>query len=214
MSGRGLGHTGGTLDKLESIPGTSVEIPMDRFIDIVRENGVAVIGQTRNLVPADKMMYALRDVTATVRSIPLIASSIMSKKLASGADAIVLDVKTGSGAFMRSKDEAFELARLMVKIGSLMGRKVAALITDMNPPLGMAVGNALEVKEAIELRSGKINPSDPLYEVCMLLGVQLLKMAGLADSDSDARSSLRFCGAKAKRPRSMALGMTRKGCAP
>ena len=191
MSGRGLGHTGGTLDKLESIPGTSVEIPMDRFIDIVRENGVAVIGQTQNLVPADKMMYALRDVTATVRSIPLIASSIMSKKLASGADAIVLDVKTGSGAFMRSNEEAFELARLMVKIGSLMGRKVAALITDMNQPLGMAVGNALEVKEAIELLSGKINPSDPLYEVCMLLGVQLLKMAGLADSDSDARSSLR-----------------------
>ena len=191
MSGRGLGHTGGTLDKLESIPGTVIEQPMDRFIEIVKENGVAVIGQSKNLVPADKMMYALRDVTATVRSTPLIASSIMSKKLASGADAIVRDVKTGSGAVMSTKEEAFELAGLMVKIGTLMGRKVTALITDMNQPLGMAVGNALEVKEAIELLSGKIPETDPLYEVCMLLGVHMLMLGGLADSETDARSSLR-----------------------
>ena len=132
MSGRGLGHTGGTLDKLESIPGTKVEIPMERFREIVRENGVSVIGQSANLVPADKKMYALRDVTATVRSIPLIASSIMSKKLASGADAIMLDVKTGSGAFMRTVDEAKELAELMVSIGRRSGRKVRAAITDRN----------------------------------------------------------------------------------
>lgn len=191
MSGRGLGHTGGTLDKLESIPGCSVEIEMDKFIDIVRENGVAVIGQSKNLVPADKMMYALRDVTATVRSIPLIASSIMSKKLASGADAIVLDVKTGTGAFMREKEEAFELAKLMVRIGRLMGRKVTALITDMNQPLGMAVGNALEVREAVELLSGKIPETDPLYEVCMLLGVHMLMLGGLAENEKDARSSLK-----------------------
>lgn len=191
MSGRGLGHTGGTLDKMEAVPGTSVEQPLDVFKQIVRENGVAVIGQSANLVPADKLMYALRDVTATVRSIPLIASSIMSKKLASGADAIVLDVKTGSGAFMRKKEEAFELARMMVRIGTLTNRKVRALITDMNQPLGMAVGNALEVKEAVELLSGKIAPSDPLYEVCMLLGVHMLMMADLAESETDARSSLK-----------------------
>lgn len=191
MSGRGLGHTGGTLDKLESIPGTKVEIDEDRFIEIVKENGVAVIGQSQNLVPADKKMYALRDVTATVRSIPLIASSIMSKKLASGADAIVLDVKTGSGAFMRKKEDAVELAKAMVRIGTLMGRKVRALITDMNQPLGMAVGNALEVREAVELLSGKIPSTDPLYEVVMLLGVQMLIMAGLAENETDARSSLK-----------------------
>ena len=191
MSGRGLGHTGGTLDKLESIPGTCVEQPLETFKEIVRDNGVAVIGQSANLVPADKKMYALRDVTATVRSIPLIASSIMSKKLASGSDAIVLDVKTGSGAFMREKGEAFELARMMVKIGTLTGRKVRALITDMNQPLGMAVGNALEVKEAIELLSGKLPPSDPLYEVCMLLGVHMLMMGNLAENETDARSSLK-----------------------
>jgi pyrimidine-nucleoside phosphorylase len=191
MSGRGLGHTGGTLDKLESIPGTSIEQSMDRFKEIVKENGVAVIGQTGNLVPADKKLYALRDVTATVRSIPLIASSIMSKKLASGADAIVLDVKTGTGAFMRTKEEAFTLAKLMVSIGTLVGRKVRALVTDMNQPLGMAVGNALEVREAVELLSGKIAETDPLYEVCMLLGENMMMLAGLAENEAEAQKKLK-----------------------
>ncbi|MGN1389618.1 MAG: thymidine phosphorylase [Bulleidia sp.] len=191
MSGRGLGHTGGTLDKLESVPGTCIEQPMDRFKEIVRENGVCVIGQSGNLVPADKKMYALRDVTATVRSIPLIASSIMSKKLAAGADAIVLDVKTGSGAFMRTKEEAFELARLMTNIGKLAGREVRAVVTDMNQPLGMAVGNALEVREAVELLSGMIPETDPLYEVCMLLGSQMLQMGKLAADDAEAKAMLK-----------------------
>lgn len=190
MSGRGLGHTGGTLDKLESIPGCCIEQSMESFRRIVRENGVAVIGQTGNLVPADKKMYALRDVTATVRSIPLIASSIMSKKLASGSDAIVLDVKAGTGAFMQTPEPARELAQLMVNIGALVGRRVAAVITDMNQPLGMAVGNALEVREAVELLSGKLPPSDPLYEVCMLLGEQMLCMGGLAADEADARRQL------------------------
>ena len=190
MSGRGLGHTGGTLDKLESIPGCRVELPIERFRDIVNEIGVSVIGQTGNLVPADKKLYALRDVTATVRSIPLIASSIMSKKLASGADAIVLDVKTGSGAFMRTKEEAFTLARLMVDIGSLLGRRVSAFVTDMNQPLGMAVGNALEVQEAVELLSGNVPETDPLFEVCMLLGEQMLLMSDLAHNNADARKKL------------------------
>ena len=191
MSGRGLGHTGGTLDKLESVPGTKVEIPLDRFIEIVKENGVAVIGQSDNLVPADKKMYALRDVTATVRSIPLIASSIMSKKLASGADAIVLDVKTGSGAFMRKKEEAFELARQMVSIGKMTGRKVTALVTDMNQPLGMAVGNALEVREAVELLSGRIPEDDPLYRICILLGVEMLMAADIASDRGEAEKKLK-----------------------
>ncbi len=191
MSGRGLGHTGGTLDKLESIPGCSVEQPMESFIRIVKENGVAVVGQTGNFVPADKKLYALRDVTATVRSIPLIASSIMSKKLASGADAIVLDVKTGTGAFMRTKEEAFELAKTMVNIGTLMGRKVRALVTDMNQPLGMAVGNALEVREAVQLLSGEIPETDPLYRVCMLLGVQMMLLSNLAENEEQAEAMLK-----------------------
>ena len=191
MSGRGLGHTGGTLDKMESIPGTQVELPMERFKEILRKNGVAVIGQSKNLVPADKKMYALRDVTATVRSIPLIASSIMSKKLASGSNVIVLDVKTGTGAFMRTKEEAEKLATLMVRIGTYAGRKVRAAITDMNQPLGMAVGNALEVKEAVELLSGRIPESDPLYEVCMILGSNMLELAGLAENEQAARRMLK-----------------------
>ncbi len=190
MSGRGLGHTGGTLDKLESIPGTSIEQSMDDFKRIVRENGVAVIGQTGNLVPADKKMYALRDVTATVGSVPLIASSIMSKKLASGSDAIVLDVKTGTGAFMHTKEDAFELAKTMVSIGTHVGRKVRALVTDMNQPLGMKIGNALEVQEAVEVLSGELNESDPLFEVCMLLGENLLILADIASNEEEARKML------------------------
>lgn len=190
MSGRGLGHTGGTLDKLESIPGTQTEIPLDRFRRIVDNIGVAVIGQSGDLDPADKKMYALRDVTATVRSIPLIAASIMSKKLAAGADAIVLDVKVGNGAFMRTRAEGETLAKLMVEIGDRVGRRVIAVITDMNQPLGMAVGNALEVKEAVELLSGKIPVGDPLYEICMLLGTKMLRLSDLADSDETARNML------------------------
>ena len=191
MSGRGLGHTGGTLDKLESIPGTCIEQPMEVFKDIVRKNGAAVIGQSANLVPADKMMYALRDVTGTVRSIPLIASSIMSKKLASGADVIVLDIKTGTGAFMRTEKEAFELAHTMVDIGTHLDRKVCAIVTDMDQPLGMAVGNALEVREAVQLLSGMIPETDPLYEVCMVLAVRMLVLGGLAADREEAEKMLK-----------------------
>ncbi len=190
MSGRGLGHTGGTLDKLESIPGTSIEQSLEDFKEIVRENGLAVIGQTGNLVPADKKMYALRDVTATVGSVPLIASSIMSKKLASGSDAIVLDVKTGTGAFMHTKEDAFELAKTMVSIGTHVGRKVRALVTDMNQPLGMKIGNALEVQEAVEVLSGQVDESDPLFEVCMLLGENMLVLGNLAEDEKTARKML------------------------
>ncbi len=190
MSGRGLGHTGGTLDKLESIPGTSIEQSLEDFKKIVRENGLSVIGQTGNLVPADKKMYALRDVTATVGSVPLIASSIMSKKLASGSDAIVLDVKTGTGAFMHTKEDAFELAKTMVSIGTHVGRKVRALVTDMNQPLGMKIGNALEVQEAVEVLSGQVDESDPLFEVCMLLGENMLVLGNLAEDEPTARKML------------------------
>lgn len=191
MSGRGLGHTGGTLDKLESIPGVNIEIPIRRFFEIVHKTGLCVMGQTENLVPADKRMYALRDVTGTVSSIPLIASSVMSKKIAAGADAIVLDVKVGTGAFMQTIEEARTLARAMVDIGTHMGRRTVAIITDMNQPLGMAVGNGLEVREAIELLSGKIPESDPLYEVSMLLATHMLLLAGLAADEAQAREKLR-----------------------
>ena len=190
MSGRGLAHSGGTLDKLESVPGVSVEQPMERFKEIVRSIGIAVIGQSKNLVPADKKMYALRDVTGTVRSIPLIASSIMSKKLASGADAIVLDVKTGNGAFMNTLEDSRALARQMVRIGSSLGRKTVAIITDMNRPLGMAIGNGLEMKEAIEVLTGKVPLDDPLVRVCMVLGSEMLLLAGLADSRGKAEEML------------------------
>ena len=190
MSGRGLGHTGGTLDKLESVPGVNVEIPMERFFEIVKEIGLCVMGQTEGLVPADKRMYALRDVTGTVSSIPLIASSVMSKKLAAGADAIVLDVKMGTGAFMQTLPEAQALARTMVEIGAHMGRRTVALVTDMNQPLGMAVGNGLEVREAIELLAGKIPSGDPLYEVSMLLASHMLLLSGLAKNEAEARAKL------------------------
>ncbi|MBE5785244.1 MAG: thymidine phosphorylase [Clostridiales bacterium] len=191
MSGRGLGHTGGTLDKLESVPGVSIELTMERFLSAVREIGLCVMGQTDDLVPADKLMYALRDVTGTVSSIPLIASSVMSKKIASGADAIVLDVKMGSGAFMQTLQDARSLAETMVEIGSRMGRRTVAVITDMNQPLGMAVGNGLEVKEAIELLSGKIPESDPLYAVSMLLASHMLMLAGLSSDEAEAKAKLK-----------------------
>ncbi len=176
MSGRGLGHTGGTLDKLESIPGLSTSIDKERFIQIVNEIGIAIIGQTGNMVPADKKLYALRDVTATVDSVPLIASSIMSKKLAAGSDAIVLDVKTGSGAFMKTLDDSIALAEEMVSIGVGAGRKCCALITDMDVPLGRAVGNSIEVAEAVQTLKGE-GPAD-LTEVCVELAANMLLMAG------------------------------------
>ena len=173
MSGRGLGHTGGTLDKLESIPGLTTGIDRERFFHIVREHGAAIIGQTGNLVPADKLIYALRDVTATVDSIPLIASSIMSKKLAAGSDRILLDVKTGSGAFMKDLDAAIDLARAMVSIGEEAGRETVALITNMNRPLGHAIGNALEVIEVVETLRGH-GPEDLAHECCALAAEMLV----------------------------------------
>ncbi|GAE30973.1 pyrimidine-nucleoside phosphorylase [Halalkalibacter hemicellulosilyticus] len=188
MSGRGLGHTGGTIDKLESIPHFSVEMEPSEFIALVNRNKLAVVGQTGNLAPADKKLYALRDVTASVNSIPLIASSIMSKKIASGADAIVLDVKTGSGAFMKDYDQARELAEAMVEIGEQLGRRTTAIISDMSQPLGYTVGNSLEVKEAIDLLKGE-GPND-LYELCMRLGSQMVYAANKAKSLEEAREML------------------------
>lgn len=184
MSGRGLGHTGGTLDKLESIPGFSTDIAMDRFTKIVADCGMAIIGQTRELVPADKMLYALRDVTGTIDNISLIAASIMSKKLALGSDTIVLDVKTGNGAFMKDTEDADQLAAAMVKIGRQAAKHVIALVTDMNQPLGNAVGNALEVKEAIEILGG--GHDGDLKDVSMRLAAQLLVASGLADNEDSA----------------------------
>ena len=191
MSGRGLAFSGGTLDKLESIPGVNIGQPIGRFKEIVRKIGVCVIGQTGNLVPADKKMYALRDVTGTVQSVPLIAASIMSKKLAAGSDAIVLDVKVGSGAFMKTVEDATRLAELMVKMGKLLKREVVAVVTDMNQPLGLSVGNALEFREAVQLLSGKVPEGDALYEVCMLLGTQMLLLSKLARTDEEARALLK-----------------------
>lgn len=190
MSGRGLGHTGGTLDKLEAVPGVCVEQSIEKFKDIVREIGLCVIGQSGNLVPADKKMYALRDVTGTVESLPLMASSIMSKKIAAGTDAIVLDVKYGTGAFMPNVAAAEGLARVMVDIGKHMGRRVMAVISDMNQPLGMAVGNALEVREAVDVLRGRVGREDPLYRVCMTLGACMLQLCELAKDEAEAEAKL------------------------
>ena len=186
MSGRGLGHTGGTVDKLESIPGLQTEIDPERFREIVRSTGIAIIGQSGDIAPADKKLYALRDVTATVDSIPLIASSIMSKKLASGSDAILLDVKTGSGAFLKTLEDSIELAKAMTSIGTHSGRRVMALITDMDAPLGRAIGNALEVEEVVETLMGR-GPED-LTLVCKELAAYMLLLAGSADNIEECKA--------------------------
>lgn len=191
MSGRGLGHTGGTLDKLESIPGVCVEQPIKEFFASVKRNGAAVIGQTGNFVPADKKIYALRDVTGTVGSIPLIASSIMSKKLASGSDAIVLDIKVGSGAFMKTAEQATELGKLMVGIGHHCGRKCIAVLTDMNQPLGSAVGNAWEVREAVEALSGLVPMDAPLMQVSLTLGAAMLRLSGICENMEEGKEKLK-----------------------
>ena len=188
MSGRGLGHTGGTLDKLESFPGYNISIGEERFIDNVNRIGIAIMGQTANIVPADKKLYALRDVTGTVPSIPLIVSSIMSKKLAAGADVIVLDVKCGSGAFMKTEEDAMKLANGLTRIGRLAGKKCAAVITDMDQPLGCAVGNALEVKEAISVLRGETKGD--LLELCLTLGSCLLTGAGITADAGQAKIML------------------------
>ncbi|MFW5878452.1 MAG: thymidine phosphorylase, partial [Myxococcota bacterium] len=189
ISGRGLGHTGGTLDKLEAIPGFRVDLPPARFVELVDSLGVCLIGQTETLVPADRKLYALRDVTATVESIPLIASSILSKKLAEGIDGLVLDVKVGRGAFMKEMDDARKLARTLVSLGGEMGAKVVALLTDMDQPLGLTVGNALETREAIEVLSGG-GPED-LVDITLTLAAEMLVLGEAAATVEEGRKRAR-----------------------
>ena len=189
MTGRELGHTGGTVDKLESIPGIKLELSREKFIEVVNKINVSLIAQTASLAPADKYMYALRNVTATVDSIPLIASSIMSKKLAAGSDGIVLDVKTGRGAFMQKYDDALELAKTMVDIGEGAGKRVVAIVTSMEQPLGYAIGNAVELKEAIDTLKGK-GPKD-LVDIVMELGSYMLLMSGVASTMDEAADRLK-----------------------
>ena len=196
MSGRGLGFTGGTADKLESIPGVHVVLPEDQFLEQVRRIGLSLITQSGEIAPADKLLYALRDATATVESIPLIASSIMSKKIASGADAIVLDVKYGDGAFMKTKERARELARIMVGIGNLAGRPTRAVVTSMEAPLGTAIGNCLEVDEAVEALSGK--GGRRLMEVVEAIGAQMLIVGGKAQDEGQGRAMIRDLVASGK----------------
>ncbi len=186
MSGRGLGHTGGTLDKLESIPGFNIEKEVNEFYEQVNNIGIAIIGQSKNITPADKLLYALRDVTGTVDSIPLIASSIMSKKLASGADHIVLDVKVGSGAFMKKAQTALELAKLMVEIGKKAGKDVVATLSDMEQPLGCAVGNSLEVIEAIETLKG--NGPEDFRNLCIEFVVEILLVCKITNNYNEAKA--------------------------
>ena len=188
MSGRGLGHTGGTVDKLESIPGLRTDIPREEFFSIVRQVGLSIIGQSGNLCPADKKLYALRDVTATVESLPLIASSIMSKKIAAGADAILLDVKMGSGAFMKTLEDSRALAREMVRIGKQVGRRTVALITDMDMPLGRCIGNALEVQEAVQVLSGQ--GERRLRALCLELAANMIYLGRQAADMSEARAQV------------------------
>ena len=188
ITGRGLGHTGGTLDKLASIPGMNVMLELKDFIKQIKDIGLAITGQTKDMVPADKKFYALRDVTSTIRSVPLIVSSIMSKKIAAGTNCLVLDVKVGKGAFMEKLEEARALAATMVKLGSMVKRKTTAIITDMNQPLGMAIGNALEVREAIEILQGE--GGGDLLEVTLLLGAHMLLAAGKFQTVEEAREEL------------------------
>src|SRR4051812_766741 len=196
VSGRGLGHTGGTLDKLEAIPGFSVTLDAEAFRRIVGEVGCCMIGQTDRIAPADKRIYALRDVTATVESIPLIVASILSKKLAEGIDALVLDVKVGRGAFMKTEADARSLAEALVRVGTAAGKKVVALLTDMSAPLGRTVGNALETREAIDVLHGK-GPAD-LVECTMALGAEMLRAGGVAATEAEARAKMKSALASGK----------------